>query len=285
MRISAWKAAAAIILGIVIVFLCQIAAMLADGALTALGLPEAIRCVITGAVYVFAALGLLRLLAGKLLRLSLSDLGVSKLRFRGVWVAAAFMLPLLVSAAFLLLPGSWEGGGHDASAVITRVAFACVYYGICTAIVEEAIFRGLIMTALQKRWNKAVAIIAPSVIFAALHVFSKPLDVLSFIQLLLAGTVVGVMFSLIKLESGCIWNSVLVHAVWNAIIIGGLLYIGTESSESNLINYVLETKSFALTGGDFGIEASVFALTGYIAVSCIAFFLIRKSRAAEPDAD
>lgn len=42
------------------------------------------------------------------------------------------------------------------------------------------------------------------------------------------------------------------------------------------MTYVLDTKSFVFTGGEFGIESSVIALTGYVAVALIAICMIKK---------
>ncbi len=42
------------------------------------------------------------------------------------------------------------------------------------------------------------------------------------------------------------------------------------------MTYVLDSKSFAITGGEFGIEASVIALIGYIVVTLIAFVMIKR---------
>ena len=38
------------------------------------------------------------------------------------------------------------------------------------------------------------------------------------------------------------------------------------------MTYVLDEKSFAVTGGEFGMEASVISLVGYIIVTGVAFF-------------
>ena len=38
------------------------------------------------------------------------------------------------------------------------------------------------------------------------------------------------------------------------------------------MTYVLDAKSFAVTGGEFGMEASVISLVGYIIVTGVAFF-------------
>ena len=53
----------------------------------------------------------------------------------------------------------------------------------------------------------------------------------SCLLVILAGTMVGVMFSLIAIESGSVWNSGVVHAAWNIVIIGGGLAIGEKADE------------------------------------------------------
>lgn len=127
---------------------------------------------------------------------------------------------------------------------------------------EELIFRGVIMSALEYRWGKGIAIIVPSVIFGALHILGNELDILSTIQLLIAGSIVGILFSLVTYESGSIWCSALIHGAWNTIMIGGILHIGMAVDETSVFNYVLDSKSFFITGGDFGVEASIVSLLG-----------------------
>ena len=134
------------------------------------------------------------------------------------------------------------------------------------------------MTALERRWNKYAAVIIPSVIFALSHLIGADLDFISIFQLLAAGTIVGIMFSFITYESGNIWNSAIVHSLWNIIIVGGILHIGVEPNRYSLFNYVLDSKSFFITGGEFGIEASVIAIIGYVVVSILAFILIKRTK-------
>ena len=50
----------------------------------------------------------------------------------------------------------------------------------------------------------------------------------SCLLVIIAGTMVGVMFSMIVIESGSVWNSGIVHAIWNVVIIGGGLAIGEK---------------------------------------------------------
>ena len=57
---------------------------------------------------------------------------------------------------------------------------------------------------------------------------------------------------------------------------GGVLYIGETAGKHSLFSYILETNSFAITGGEFGVEASMISIVGYIAVSLIAYRCIKK---------
>ena len=81
-----------------------------------------------------------------------------------------------------------------------------------------------------------------------------------------------------KMESGSVWNNGLVHAVWNIVIIGGGLSIGEEADSYSVMSYVLDSKAFAITGGEFGIESSVIALIAYISVALLALVMICKMR-------
>ncbi len=284
MKLSTGKVILSVLAAIAVMLVCQIAADILGSLPVALGAPVALGNAVAGIVYTLGGLWLLRLYCEKALRLPMAALRIPRLGVRPLWIAVSLALPLAVSAVYLLLPGRWSVGELDAGNVSAVLAGALIYTGMSAGVVEEALFRGLIMTVLEKRWNRAAAVIVPSVLFALLHVFNAPLDVLSFIQLLLAGTAVGVMFSMITLESGSIWNSALVHAVWNAIIIGRVLSIGTEVNGSALVSYVMAADSFLLTGGDFGIEASLISIAGYGAVTALAAYLMKKKGRTEPEA-
>lgn len=208
------------------------------------------------------------------LREPLSAWRIGPVRLKPVWCAAAILMPALVCGVYLLLPGQWAEAANrmDPGSIL---AVGVLYMGVGTGIVEEAVFRGFIMTALERRWNRWTAVLLPSVLFGALHIIGNELDLLSMIQLVLAGTMVGVLFSLVALESGSIWNGALIHGVWNAALLA-LVHIGPEPDSGSLFNYLPETKNFLLTGGDFGVEASVISIAAYALFAALALVLLRK---------
>ncbi len=240
------------------------------------GIPAWLYHIVGGVSYAVLAYILVRLYCTKYLGEEMSDFCIPKCRIQIKWAVAAVLLPVFVSAVYLLLPGSYESNPLDAgtkAAFVTRGIFLA---GLGAGVAEELLFRGLLMNAVIKKWGRAAGILAPSALFASLHIIGMNFSLASCIQVMVAGTMVGVMFSFIALEGRSVWNSAIVHGVWNMIIIGGGLTIGTEINEYSVSSYVLETRAFLLTGGEFGIESSVVAIIGYIVVSLAAVWMIRR---------
>lgn len=275
-KISTPRAISGIILSIIIMGFAQFLSFSLSSIPQNLGVPIPICNILMGIIYVGFAYAGIALLCTKFLKTSLSQLRIPKVKLKSVWVAAAILMPLLVVLLSLLVKGHWEVNTFPTETTLAMVTATIAFYGLATGIVEEIVFRGVILGCIEKRWNIKIAIIIPSVLFGLLHIIGNELDFISTLQLLVAGTVVGILFSLIAVESHSIWNNALVHGVWNMVMIGSLLHIGDDPDNTTLVNYVLESKSFLLTGGDFGIEASVQSIAGYLLFIGLAVALIRK---------
>ena len=63
-------------------------------------------------------------------------------------------------------------------------------------------------------------------------------------------------------------------------MIGGLIYIGSAVDGTAWYNYVLDTDSFLLTGGEFGVESSVISIAVYLLFAVIALLLLSKKKEA-----
>lgn len=195
------------------------------------------------------------------------------------WMVAAFVLPMAVTAFYLIFTDGQLVKNDTTGGKLFYLIDAICYTGIAPGICEEFIFRGLIMRTLERKWNKTVAVLAPSVLFALMHTLNMQLGFVDMLLLITAGTSVGVMFSLIALQSGTIWSGAAVHSVWNAIILGGVLTIESPANGMPvdfLYRYELNSTNILLTGGRFGIESSLPAIMGYCVVSAIAFMLLKK---------
>ncbi|MBQ7944786.1 MAG: CPBP family intramembrane metalloprotease [Lachnospiraceae bacterium] len=260
-----------IIFSLFILIVSQVLAQLISSVFLVIKVPEFICNVLAGILYITFAFIFIKLLCKKYIKDDMSNYNIPKFIIEVKWLVIAIALPLLVSAAYLLfVSGSFMQNEMSINEKLNLLSAGIFFTGFGAGIVEEMVFRGLMMSAIEKRYNKKVAIIVPSLLFGFVHILGMDFDLLSCMLVIFAGTMVGIMFSLIASETKSIWNSAIVHAVWNIVILGGFIWIGTEFDEYSLCSYVLDTKSFILTGGEFGIESSLIAVIGYCLVSILA---------------
>ena len=140
----------------------------------------------------------------------------------------------------------------------------------------DAVLRTWLKWYNTPKWNIKVAVLIPSVLFGLVHIIGMDFSIISSLLVLIAGTMVGIMFSMVAIESGSVWNSGIVHSLWNILIIGGGLSISEKADEYSVMTYVLDSKDFVFTGGEFGIESSIIALLGYVIVTLAAICMIKK---------
>lgn len=241
-------------------------------------LPTGIASIIFGFAYVTFSYLLILICCRKMLNTETKNCYIGKPRIPFPWFIWAFLLPLSVSALLLCCPGELSKNNLGTVEAINTILNRFFVVGVGAGIVEEMVFRGLIMKTLEKRWGRPTAVIFPSLLFGLLHIIGNKMDVVDLIQLMIAGTSVGIMFSLIVYESGSIWPSALVHGIWNLIMIGPILQIGTEHTQKAIFSYKLASKSTLITGGVFGVEASIFAIIGYLVVILWTLYSIKKKK-------
>lgn len=276
LKLGKGKAFLLIILSIAAVVVSQLIAMLAGNLLVMIGLPKLAGSITTALLYCILPLIGLHFVC-KISKNRLSDFRISKIGVKPVWAISSFLMPLSVILSMMLLSGTWRMPVSDVKDSAVTIVSAVLFF-LAVGVVEEAAFRGVIMGAVERISNKWVAIIVPSVLFGLLHIdFSY--SILSCLQVIVAGTLVGILFSLVTYESGSIWSSALIHGIWDIAMSGGVLNISTEYDESYVFNYVLNSESFLITGGEFGVESSIFAIAAYLVFALLAIFLIvRKGR-------
>lgn len=277
-KITVKKATITAVFAYLSLILSQVVAVLIGQAIGKLGIPDIGISAISGILYIIFIYLCVWILSEKVLGIKIKFCRITNVSIKPIWFIVALILPITVSGVYLLMPGDIVDISMNSSEIWYTVVDAVVFYGLAAGVAEELVFRGIIMTALERCWNKYIAIIIPSVIFALSHIIGADLDFMSIVQLLIAGTLVGIMFCLITYESGKVWNGVIVHILWNIIIVGGIMHIGVKPNEYFLFNYVLDNQSFLITGGDFGIEASIISIAGYGIVSALAIFLMKRRR-------
>ncbi|MBQ8245517.1 MAG: CPBP family intramembrane metalloprotease [Lachnospiraceae bacterium] len=266
-----------IILSLLALVVAQILSQLIASIVMLVKIPSFVANILAGFLYVGFAYLLIKLLCKKYIKGDMSDYNIPIFKIELKWGIVAVLLPIIITVFYILfIPGSFEQNALDIDSKLELLSAGIFFTGFGAGFVEELVFRGVIMSVIEKRFSKKIAIIVPSVLFGLVHIIGMGFNLLSCILVLLAGTMVGIMFSLIASETNSIWNSAIVHAFWNIIIIGGILQVGSEFDEYSLFSYVLDVKSFLLTGGEFGIESSIIAVMGYGLICLLAVLSNKK---------
>lgn len=129
------------------------------------------------------------------------------------WIIGGILLPVAVKAIYLLFfSGKYVSSGMNSNQIFSTLSIGIVFTGIAAGFVEEMVFRGVILNLLKEKWNIKVAVIIPSVLFGLVHIIGMGFSAISSLLVLIAGTMVGIMFSMIEIESGSVWNSGMVHS-------------------------------------------------------------------------
>lgn len=270
------KVSLGIIGSILILIFSQVSAELIETLLVLFKVPEFISIAISGIIYIFLTYFLLKQFVIKFFHQNLNDFGIGHFHVKWKWVIIGLLLPVVVTVIYLSIPGhiiSTHKSTLETLAVISRGIF---FTGFGAGFVEEMVFRGIIMTLVKEKWGMMISIVIPSLLFGLVHIIGMSFNLLSILLVMLAGTMVGVMFSLIAYESKTVWNNALVHSLWNSVIISGIFTISTKVDPYNISHYLLRTKSFLITGGQFGIESSLIALLGYSLVAYYGYSELKR---------
>ena len=149
------------------------------------------------------------------------------------WVAGVLLMTPLVAALLGLdireVKANFDGAW--ASLIIGGVLS-----GLAVAFIEETFFRGVLFTAVRRTSSVAAAVIAPSLLYAALHflggrlrvpaeevswqhgflvlarLFERYANPLEFIDSFLALLMLGILLALIRLRTGAIAACIGLHA-------------------------------------------------------------------------
>lgn len=211
----------------------------------------------------------------KVLHRSMEDFGIC-LRLPKWSILLAIALPGFVLAVYSFF-GQWSVGRFTVGEGVC-LALASVLIALKSGLTEEMLFRGYILRLLEGRWGRRLAILLPSVLFGLVHLTSlTEFSLSSVLLLLLSGTLVGILFSLAACRADSIAASALIHGVWNLVMITGIVNIRAgEPASGAFFGLSIPSTSLWLTGGEFGPEASLIAITAY-ALGCAFLLWGRKA--------
>ncbi|MDP5061780.1 MAG: CPBP family intramembrane metalloprotease [Maribacter sp.] len=144
---------------------------------------------------------------------------------------------------------------------------------ILVAILEEVLFRGYIQKNLMLSFNKYVALIIASALFALIHGANPNISLFSLLGLFLAGMALGATYMYTK----NLWYPIAFHFSWN--LFQSLLGFNVSGQDIYSIIEFTVPENNKINGGQFGFEGSIFSLlTELILVFLIIYYYQKKKK-------
>jgi membrane protease YdiL (CAAX protease family) len=158
----------------------------------------------------------------------------------------------IAGSAFMIIALGGYSFQWASSADTSSVLIASIESALGGAIVEELIFRGLMLQAIDKLGGKPLALAVTSLFFGVAHLGNPGATLWSgFAIALEAGVLLGSAF----LWRRNLWFAIGLHFAWNAI--EGLLGIPVSGHPATGLFTVKVHGAALLTGGNFGLETSI----------------------------
>ncbi|QGU02277.1 CAAX amino terminal protease self- immunity [Corynebacterium kalinowskii] len=147
---------------------------------------------------------------------------------------------------------------------------------ITAGIAEEIITRGVIYRFLESVLGTWLAVVISGAVFGALHLGNENATAWSAVAIALTA---GVFFGLLYALTRSLWLVIGVHAAWNAMQ-GVILGMPVSGNTTVGIWTTSLAGHEAVTGGAFGIEASVLTVLVFAVVTAVLVWQVHRTNMA-----
>jgi membrane protease YdiL (CAAX protease family) len=239
-----------------------------------------IRVVVKELIRIGVTIGMLWVYALLFFKKSSAYFRIQKLSNTGIsWIFIGLAMPLTVIAFYMLTQFVVFEKQEQVPFEIALTIIIGSFITACSAgVIEEILFRGYLFKLIEDKWNAFTAVCVTSILFSALHLLTvNRLQLIDVCLVLIAGTLVGIMFSLIVYKTGNVWNAVVVHIIWNFFMNSKIVQFAptVDGGLSSLVMFRFKSESLWVTGGTFGIEVAVPVVVMYILI--IGWIATRKT--------
>jgi len=235
-----------------------------------LGTAGTVISAVLGAV---AAVLLYRLVMHRLARRATPELATSgalRQSVQGIALGSGF---ILASIGIVTLLGGFSLSWHPGDAG-TAIALA-IGVNVGAAAVEEIVFRGIAFQAIEKLFGAGrgtwVALAVTALFFGGAHLLNPGATLWSGLAMSIeAGVLTGAAF----MWRRNLWFVMGIHFAWNAV--EGLFGIAVSGHRDPSLLYTVATGPTAISGGSFGVEASIIPVLISVALSVPMIIAARR---------
>lgn len=180
---------------------------------------------------------------------------------------------VIMSSGYLLLQYLGEIN-YEKTIINSKEIVLSILLFTIVSVMEEMLLRGYVLRNLMISFNKYVALIVSSLIFAVMHGFNPNIDLFSMTNIFLAGILLGLSYIYTK----NLWFPIALHLSWN--LFQTLFGFNVSGQDTYSIIEFSITENSLLNGGAFGFEGSILSVIAMIiAIIGIAFYYNKpKSR-------
>ncbi|WP_285077548.1 type II CAAX endopeptidase family protein [Paenibacillus sp. UMB7766-LJ446] len=210
------------------------------------GIGSLFLTIILGFVAILLYKFIMKYVAGR----STPELSKQSAGIEAVWGVLTGAIFVTMSTFIIVAMGGYSFQWAHADPV--SVLMTSIETALSAAIVEELVFRGLMLQAIQKLGGSWIALAVTSLTFGAFHLGNPGATLWSAFAITLeAGVLLGAAF----LWRRNLWFAMGLHFAWNAM--EALLGIPVSGFPAEGLFTVEVSGQALLTGGDFGLEGSI----------------------------
>lgn len=199
-----------------------------------------------------------------------AEIGLGLRHFIMEWLKGAGMgaAYLCASVGILALLGGYRISGVTLAAQSLAGGLLLHFW---VGVFEETLFRGILFRFLEEGFGSWIALTLTALFFGILHLSNPNATAWSSIALALEA---GILFGAAYMATRSLWVIMGLHTAWNFLqgTIFGVAVSGAGAPTDSLFQPIMQGNPW-LTGGDFGIEASVIAVV--LGLGLGIYFIVR----------
>ncbi len=143
---------------------------------------------------------------------------------------------------------------------------------LLVALTEELLFRGYVLRYLMNSFNKNIALIISALLFSIAHALNPNMDAMSYLNLFLAGIVLGLPY----IYTRNLMFPIALHFSWN--FFQSLFGFNVSGRDSYSLIELDIIENSIVNGGEFGFEGSILSVLFQVILILIIFSFFERKR-------